>query len=69
MELAANEAVWADIPAKIWYPDPSELKTLPYRSKKALTGAVRLVKFGGIEELSAQIAKDCREAKAFHQIP
>ena len=27
------------------------------------------VKFGGIEALSAQIAKDCREAKAFHQIP
>ena len=27
------------------------------------------VKFGGIEELSAQIAKDCCEAKAFHQIP
>lgn len=49
VELAANEAVWADIPTKIWYPDPSELKTLPYRSKKALTGAVRLVQFGGID--------------------
>ena len=24
------------------------------------------VKFSGVEELSAQIAKDCREAKAFH---
>lgn len=49
VELAANEAVWADIPTKIWYPDPSELKTLPYRSKKELTGAVRLVQFGGID--------------------
>ena len=49
VELAANEAVWADIPTKIWYPAPSELKTLPYRSKKELTGAVRLVQFGGID--------------------
>ena len=49
VELAANEAVWADIPTKIWYPDPNELKTLPYRSKKELTGAVRLVQFGGID--------------------
>ena len=49
VELAANEAVWADIPTKIWYPDPSELKTLPYRSKKELTGAVRLVQFGRID--------------------
>lgn len=49
VELAANEAVWADIPTKIWYPAPTELKTLPYRSKKELTGAVRLVQFGGID--------------------
>lgn len=49
VELAANEAVWADIPTKIWYPQPDELKTLTYRSKKELTGAVRLVQFGGID--------------------
>ena len=26
------------------------------------------VKFGSVEELSAQIAKDCEEAKAYHRL-
>lgn len=46
VERAANEAVWANLPVKIWYPEPEDLKRLPYRSKKELTGAVRLVQFG-----------------------
>ena len=45
LERAANEAVWADFAPHIWYPEPDELAHLPYRSKKALTGAVRLVQF------------------------
>ena len=49
IERAANEAVWADLPVRIWYPEPEELKLLPYRSKKELTGAVRLVQFGEID--------------------
>lgn len=49
LERAANEAVWADFAPHIWYPEPDELARLPYRSKKALTGAVRLVQFGGID--------------------
>lgn len=47
LERAANEAVWADFAPHIWYPEPDELAHLPYRSKKALTGAVRLVQFRG----------------------
>lgn len=49
VERAANEAIWANIPSTIWYPEPEELACLPYRSKKALTGAVRLVRFGEID--------------------
>lgn len=49
LERAANEAVWADFAPHIWYPEPDELARLPYRSKKALTGAVRLVQFGDID--------------------
>ena len=49
LERAANEAVWADFAPHIWYPEPDELAHLPYRSKKALTGAVRLVQFGDID--------------------
>lgn len=49
LERAANEAVWADFAPHIWYPEPDELAHLPYRSKKALTGAVRLVQFRDID--------------------
>ena len=45
IERAANEAVWADLPSEILLPTPEELEGLHYRSKKALTGQVRLVRF------------------------
>lgn len=44
-EQAANEVVYADAPVEIAYPDPAALAALDYRSKKALTGAVRIVTF------------------------
>lgn len=49
VELAANEAVWADVPSTIFFPDEEALHTLPYRSKKELTGAVRLVRFADVD--------------------
>lgn len=49
IERQANEAVWADIPAEIFYPTPEELEVLDYRSKKALTGSVRIVAFPGVD--------------------
>ena len=49
IEAEANAAVWANLPVKTWYPDPEELPTIPYRSKKALTGAVRIVEFPGFD--------------------
>lgn len=44
-ERLANEAVWADREVEISYPDPEELAALEYRSKKELTGRVRIVEF------------------------
>lgn len=49
LEWEANEAVWADVPLHIFYPEPDELSWLPYRSKKALTGKVRLVEIPGYD--------------------
>lgn len=49
VEQAANAAVWADLPSTIFFPDVQTLHTLPYRSKKELTGAVRLVQFADVD--------------------
>ncbi len=49
IEYAANTAVYANIPCHIFYPDPETLKTLSYRSKKELTGQVRLVQFADVD--------------------
>ncbi len=49
IELAANEAVWKNLETEIFYPTPEELAKIPYRSKKALTGQVRLVRFPGVD--------------------
>ena len=44
-EEAANAVIWADRPVEITYPDPDTLAHLAYRSKKELTGPVRIVTF------------------------
>ena len=44
-ERKANEAIWADRPVEITYPDKAALDALDYRSKKELTGQVRIVTF------------------------
>lgn len=44
-ERRANEIIWADRAAEIAYPSPAELAALDYRSKKELTGKVRIVTF------------------------
>ncbi len=49
IETLANEVVWRDEPVRCFYPDAQTLATLPYRSKKALSGAVRLVEFPGAD--------------------
>lgn len=42
-ERMANEVVWRDVPVQIDYPDADTLAALAYRSKKELSGAVRIV--------------------------
>ena len=49
MERRANAYIWADHPIRIWYPSAEELAALPYRSKKELTGAVRITEFPGAD--------------------
>ena len=50
IEAQANAAVEADLPIRGWYPDPEELKTIPYRSKKALDWPVRIVQIPGVDD-------------------
>ena len=49
VERRANAYIWDDRPIHIWYPSPEELAALPYRSKKALTGPVRITEFPGAD--------------------
>jgi len=49
LEAKANEAIWRDLPVTSWFASGRELEELPYRSKKPLTGLVRLVEFPGYD--------------------
>lgn len=45
IEERANQYIWENHPVCVSYPTPVELAALPYRSKKAITGSVRIVTF------------------------
>ena len=49
LELEANQAIWADLPVEVLWPDRETLAQLPYRSKKVIEGAVRLVRMGSVD--------------------
>ena len=49
VERLANRYIQEDHPISITYPSPEELAVLPYRSKKELTGEVRIVAFPGAD--------------------
>lgn len=49
VEQEVNMAVWKNSPVKVWYPSADELPSIPYRSKKELTGEVRIVEFPEID--------------------
>ena len=49
VEAEANEWVWKNVPIEVTYPDAEALKTIPYRSKKELTGQVRIVTIPGAD--------------------
>ena len=47
LENEANALVYADTKLRIWYPGREELAALDYRSKKELSGLVRIVEIPG----------------------
>lgn len=50
VERRANEAVWANLPIRCWYPSPEELPTVGYRTKKDLPWPVRIVEVPGFDK-------------------
>lgn len=49
IEAEANRAVYKDIPLKIYFPSPEELKNINYRSKIEIDGPVRIVEIPGFD--------------------
>ncbi len=49
LEEAANRVIWKNVPVKCFWPTPEELASINYRSKKALTGPVRIVQIEGAD--------------------
>ncbi|MBE6928424.1 MAG: alanyl-tRNA editing protein [Ruminococcaceae bacterium] len=49
IESEANKIVCLDLPCHVTYPDEQQRMELPYRSKKELSGQVRLVDFENID--------------------
>lgn len=49
IEKLANEYIWSAHRTHVFYPSEAERKEIPYRSKKELTGEVRLVEFPGAD--------------------
>lgn len=49
VEREVNGRIWQDSPVRCWYPSPEELREIPYRSKKELTGQVRIVEVPGAD--------------------
>ncbi|MEY8354835.1 alanyl-tRNA editing protein [Lachnospiraceae bacterium 54-53] len=46
-EMEANELIWQNIPVLESYPPAEELSSMEYRSKKELTGQVRIIEIPG----------------------
>lgn len=49
IEQKANNYIWQNCEVEETHPDPEELKNLDYRSKKELTGDVRIIRFPGAD--------------------
>lgn len=48
-EKQVNEVIEKDLPVEVLYPDDEELATIEYRSKKELSGQVRIVRIAGYD--------------------
>ena len=49
IEKSVNEAIWKNIRVVASFPSEDELKDIPYRSKKELSGAIRIVNIEGYD--------------------
>lgn len=49
MERETNEMIWQDLPVLSLWPAPEQLDRMDYRSKKALSGAVRIIEIPGCD--------------------
>ena len=49
LERLANEAIYRNVPVKIWTPSPEELPGVAYRTKRALPWPVRIVQVTGYD--------------------
>ena len=49
IERKVNAYIWMNQKVNIFYPDERQRKFIPYRSKKELTGEIRLVEFPGAD--------------------
>lgn len=49
IEAEANAAVWKGLPVKAYFPSREELASLSYRSKKELSGDIRIVEIPGVD--------------------
>lgn len=49
VEDRANQYIWENHLFRAYYPTPEELAVLPYRSKKAIEGPVRITEFPGAD--------------------
>ena len=49
VEDRANRYIWENHPFRAYYPTPEELAVLPYRSKMAIEGPVRITEFPGAD--------------------
>ena len=49
IEEETNRRIWQNLQTQITYPSEEELKEIPYRSKKELSGQVRIVTFPGTD--------------------
>lgn len=50
LERKANQAIWANLPIRSWYPTPEELPNVGYRTKRALPWPVRIVEVPGYDK-------------------
>lgn len=49
IEIEANEIIWESLPVECRYPSSDELAGMEYRSKKELSGPVRIVTIPGVD--------------------